>query len=160
MGIKNILLNTSTSNGPIIADIWKRYLNKCLFTCFCIYCIPQFRSPGHIKSPFCYTLFQMPCRGPHCSPERLFCEQEWEYFAHWWCNNCINWQLMSCSFHWPIFTKTAMIWLHVHCSGFIKPTLASLVNELSKSWEEHAYFRPKRVNLSLMLSKGWQTLAE
>lgn len=38
-----------------------------------------------------------------------------------------------------------MIWLHVHCYGFIKPTLASLVNELAlKIWRRKCLFQTKK----------------
>lgn len=95
-----------------------------------------------------------------------FWEQEWEYFLHWWCNRAINWQLISWSFLLNNFHHNNFVL--AACLKFMYIVMALLsqyrqvwwMNSKDLNWEEHAYFRPKRVNFSLMLSKGWQILAE
>lgn len=163
MGIKNILLNTSTSNGPISVDIWKQYFKNVFLPAFVFIACPNFDHLATSKVPFAKPYFKC-LAGDHIAHLNDFLRTRMGIFftlmmQQGW--QLISWSFLLNNFHHNNFVLAA-------CLKFMSIVIALLsqyrqvwwMNSKDLNWEEHAYFRPKRVNFSLMLSKGWQILAE
>lgn len=58
LGIKNILLNTSTSNGPISVDIWKQYFKNVFLPAFVFIAYPNLDHLATSKVPFAKPYFK------------------------------------------------------------------------------------------------------
>lgn len=134
MGIKNILLNTSTSNGPISVDIWKQYFKYVFLPAFVFIAYPNLDHLATSKVPFAKPYFKC-LAGDHIAHLNDFLRTRMGIFftlmmqqGYKLTANILK--LFTEQFSSQQLCPGCMSKIHVYCYGFIKPIPASLVNEL------------------------------